>query len=462
MAVGLLGYASYPVRAAAGTADLEESAGADGEISEEKEETSPPAEAAGMPEELGEAAPEPPRAFLEAYWDQGVKYRIRRFSLVERIAPKTAARIESAFTEYLTGTIGVRFQTDAAGYFERAGLEEIDDGIEVRRAFFGVTGESKLIKPVYGNLQVGVITDSAYLDTVYLEVRELPYVGSFRFGQFDGPMSLEQLGSSMDTVFMEKGSPVQAFAPGLKSGLQIADQFHDGRMTGAVGWFANAANLDVGDTTDSFARVIGRLSWVSAGGVEEHSEHFLHLAFSTSYLFSAEGDVRYQSRPESYMAPPLVDTGSIDADHAVTFGTEAAWVNGPHLVQAEYLHALVGGAPGGSVHFPGFYVFASKLLTGESHPYRPSSGTLGRVVPRRPLSLRGRTWGAWEVGARFSFLDLKNGSVKGGMMNLLTLGCNWYWNRYIRWQFNYGFGDVDKGTSDGRLHVLQTRFQFGF
>jgi phosphate-selective porin OprO/OprP len=131
-------------------------------------------------------------------------------------------------------------------------------------------------------------------------------------------------------------------------------------------------------------------------------------------------------------------------------------------VQTEHLQAFVTGAPGGDAGLPGVYLFASRLLTGESHPYDRGSGTLAQVVPKRPSRPRKGGWGAWEIGARYSFLDLTDEGVEGGTMNLLTLGTNWYWNRYVRWQFNYIFSGVDEGVADGRLHVLQGRFQISF
>ena len=39
------------------------------------------------------------------------------------------------------------------------------------------------------------------------------------------------------------------------------------------------------------------------------------------------------------------------------------------------------------------------------------------------------------------------------------LGLNWYWQRYLRWQFNYGYAKIDEGPSPGRLHILQGRLQ---
>ena len=47
-------------------------------------------------------------------------------------------------------------------------------------------------------------------------------------------------------------------------------------------------------------------------------------------------------------------------------------------------------------------------------------------------------------------------------MNILTPGLNWYLNRHVRMEFNYGLADIDGGPSDGTLHIFQTRLSIYF
>ena len=71
-------------------------------------------------------------------------------------------------------------------------------------------------------------------------------------------------------------------------------------------------------------------------------------------------------------------------------------------------------------------------------------------------------WGAWEIAARTSWLDLSDGQIRGGRMVIFTGGVNWYWNRYIRILFNASLAHTYDGPNDGELGILQSRFQLAF
>ena len=90
--------------------------------------------------------------------------------------------------------------------------------------------------------------------------------------------------------------------------------------------------------------------------------------------------------------------------------------------------------PGDTVFFYGGYLFGSWLLTGETRNYNPGTGEFDNIVPGSPLGHGG--WGAWELAARVSFVDLTDEDVIGGEQSNITLGLNWYLNERLRMQLN--------------------------
>jgi phosphate-selective porin OprO/OprP len=195
---------------------------------------------------------------------------------------------------------------------------------------------------------------------------------------------------------------------------------------------------------------------------EEGKTRLLHLGLSANVLYSGSSSVRYRSRPESHLAPYVIDTGELEADGALVAGMETAWVNGPFSVQGEYLHSWVRGNDGQTPDFKGVYVTASWFLTGESRPYLRNQGIFGRVVPKRNFDFNHGGWGAWEVAGRFSHTDLDSGGVHGGQLSMLMGGVNWYPHSHVKWRFDYGLGRVSGYSPSGNINIFQTRVEVDF
>ena len=71
--------------------------------------------------------------------------------------------------------------------------------------------------------------------------------------------------------------------------------------------------------------------------------------------------------------------------------------------------------------------------------------------------------GAWQVGVRYSWIDLNDNSIPGGVVNGVTFGLNWYLNPNLKFQWNYDIADRDvNGSSDGLVHSFGMRTAFDF
>ena len=83
-----------------------------------------------------------------------------------------------------------------------------------------------------------------------------------------------------------------------------------------------------------------------------------------------------------------------------------------------------------------YYGQVSYFLTGESRSYKNSLSGFGRVNPKNNYGENG--WGAFEVAARFSAIDME----EDGSLEDITIGLNWYLNPNTRIMFNYVKGEM--------------------
>jgi len=233
------------------------------------------------------------------------------------------------------------------------------------------------------------------------------------------------------------------------------------RMTLALGGFTESDDGGNGNL-DSNARVTGRLSGLPYYDKDSDGRYLVHLGVAGS-VFNPDSDtVRIRSRPEAHLADRFVDTGPIRADQGALLGLEAAWVCGPGSIQAEYMQTWLDSTAGSDPAFHGFSVYGSWFLTGEHRVYTRSSGKFGRVIPKHSLSLNGEGLGAWELAARYSYLDLDDSGIEGGELEDISAGLNWYFNANARFMLNYVYAQVDRSTWDGDAHAFMSRLQIDF
>ena len=131
----------------------------------------------------------------------------------------------------------------------------------------------------------------------------------------------------------------------------------------------------------------------------------------------ATGPGRHCATPPGLPSRSWLDTGEIPGSQQYTIAPEFAAVLGSLTVQAEWAgqfltNAVVNGQPQGTVFYHGGYVEALYFLTGEHRDYDKREGVFGRVIPRSNFTTEAgdgcRGIGAWQLGVRFSYLDLND------------------------------------------------------
>ena len=72
--------------------------------------------------------------------------------------------------------------------------------------------------------------------------------------------------------------------------------------------------------------------------------------------------------------------------------------------------------------------------------------------------------GAWQLGARFSYLNLNDKAIQGGQIYDWTFGVNWFLNANMKLQLNYivEHRDGPTGTPVGWINGFGLRGVFEF
>lgn len=218
-------------------------------------------------------------------------------------------------------------------------------------------------------------------------------------------------------------------------------------MTWAVGafndWLESGENLDRNASNIS-ARVTGLAQ------VSDDNRNYFHLGLGLRRAGSDDGMMRFSGRPESHVADKYADTGDFPADHADQLSLEAVWQRGPFAIHAEHIDAWVDSRESGNPNFTGDYVTTSWVVTGEGRPYIRSLGYAGGIKPTR-------RFGAVELVARYSHLDLSNGSIDGGVLSRWGAGINWWASAQWKLGVSYGDAGLDRNDTRGNTRMLLVR-----
>lgn len=354
---------------------------------------------------------------------------------------------------------------------------DLSSGANFRRARIGVDGK------VFGNFDYNILFDfggSGAEDSGRVQEMWVQYSGlkplRFRIGSFAPPLGLEDAASTNGSLFPERPAAAD-IARGLAGG--------DTRIGGGVigngdHWFASAIatgplvqslnsgatafNAPIFDEQQGYAlRVAGTplygLDWL------------VHVGANASIVaqptdLGATAATRYalqvRERPELRVdGTRLVDTGQIDAKGAQAYGLEFAAQKQNLFFQAEYFDISIDRRnPALGVtdpSFNGWYAQGSWVLTGERRKYNTGTAAFDAPGVDKPFDPANGQWGAWELAARYSTIDLNHAEnslvaanrVRGGQQDIWTLGVNWFPNPAVKFMLDYYDVSVERKNAAG-------------
>jgi phosphate-selective porin OprO/OprP len=256
---------------------------------------------------------------------------------------------------------------------------------------------------------------------------------------------------------MERATYSDAFLPILADGVKWLGWIPEKHLLWNLGIYKDW--LSEGQTFSTYSKLVaGRVAWVPI--MSEKTETVLHIGLNLRYGTPDDGAIQIRSRPEVFASPYFVDTGKFSAQNTKISGIEAYYRPKSFLVGTEYFFNKVKSPEKNNPFFHGGDFFVSWLPTGEVRVYNTKGGFFDMISPLRPVFQGGP--GAWELVARFSYIDLDSGPVRGGKFWRFTPMVNWHMSDNVRLEFVYGIGSLNRFDLVGKTQFLQTRIQLQF
>jgi len=380
-------------------------------------------------------------------------------------------------------------QLDATWYNQDSNLpantvgRDLNSGTNFRRARLGLDGKA------FKNFDYSVLLDfggsgtdgAGQLQELFLQYNYAPF--KVRVGAFAPNLGLEDAASTNGSLFPERPSPAEA-----ARGLAGADR-RIALQTQAVGerWIVSGAvtGAKAGDgaTFDEQLGYVGRAAFVPFKGFDWLTHVGVNGSIVAQPAQVAAGGaytLTVEDRPELRTdGTRLVSTGAIDSSGARHYGFELAAQKQNFLIQGEYFDIALDrrNKPANVTDpkFSGWYVEGGWVITGEARKYNPANFAFDAPAITNPFDPKAGKWGAWELAARYSVLDLNHHEyatvaadrVRGGVQEIATVGLNWFPNSVTKFSLDYLDVDVDRrdaaGAQIGQSYkAVNLRSQYAF
>jgi phosphate-selective porin OprO/OprP len=409
-------------------------------------------------ESLAEAPPEepsrgwlaytPPPMILPLSYRDGDKWNQWQSKYVDGIFIAAVALDRQRWLTQDDNSIGQVGDLDAFG------------GGEIRALRFGVAGTINLDTPWFYTFAAATnafdkgFDEETVDDFTLFDWRvDIPLSrnATLSIGKQKEPISLERLTSMINLPMQERSSVSDALMTSRNVGVVISGTALNSDVSWAGGLFNDS--IDTGTAFDkSSTQAVGRVTWLPYYSDDDSS--LVQVGLGLRYDNATE-PLQYATEPEFNNSPTFVDTGPIDANSSMLYNLEANWRRGPYWLAAEYVRNDVDSPLTGDPTFSGYHLTASWIVSGEMRPFNKRN-SLFRPVPVAKSVYQGG-WGAWELSTRFSRIDLTDGTIDGGEMDIWSLGASWWLTPFFNVNMNYRYIILDQGGDTGNSSGVMAR-----
>ncbi|MEJ0090843.1 MAG: porin [Limisphaerales bacterium] len=391
-----------------------------------------------------------------------------------------ASSADSNFVFRLNGLV----QVDSRTYFNDDPIKS-NDGFLLRRA--RPIFQGTLYRDFDFNFTPDFGGSSVQIFDAYGNYRYEPWL-QVRTGKFKTPEGLEQLQADVNTSFNER-SLVTDLVPNRDVGLQFWGDIEGGVLSYAAGIFngvgdaQNSSNSDNNNEVEFVARLFTQpfkntdipflqgLGFGVAGTSENGTSGTRDLPSTTGGTlpgYATEGQQQFFAYNATTVA---------NGEHW-RLSPQAYYYYGPLSLLGEYaisdqgVKNLTTGAQA-YLHNTAWQVTGGWVLTGEN-------ASFNGVTPLHPFNLNNGDWGAFQVVARYSELNIDddafngyaNSATSASAAQAWSVGMNWFLNKDVRLNASFTHTTFTGGGGAGIIapatvtqqpeNVFFTRVQLAF
>ncbi len=456
-----------------------------------------------VPPPAAEPTPAAPPAPAPAFDPAALQQRLDEVDQRSRIADRKielleeeAAKKKAESPVLAAGEKGFNWKSADGGFVVKVrglihadGRQYLDDReLELQDTFL-IRRARPLLEASFANLvDFRLMPDfgngAAVVQDAYIDLRPFPWL-KLRGGKFKPPVSLERLQSASAIVFPERAFPT-SLAPNRDVGLQLHGLVLGGAISYELGVWNGVVDNGVGDRDNNHAKdFVGRLFLQPWKG-----DPYSPLANLGVGVAGSTGNQRGTPAAGTRAAAPALPTyrsagqqdvfsygsGVVARGRRTRISPQGYWYVGPFGLLAEFIQTrqrvernLVGAKlTHRAWQTAGQWVFGGKPLfegVTVTEPFDPAKGT----------------WGALELAARYSQLDLDDDAfaaapanwadATGSVTKAQAVGAavSWHWSRnlkltvaYERTAFEGGLkgatGVADRKTEQVLFQRIQAAF----
>ncbi len=382
-------------------------------------------------------------------------------------------------------------QVDSRTFFNDAGIVG-NDGFLLRRA--RPILEGTVLRDFDFLLVPDFAGSTPQIFDAYLNYRYSPEL-QLQAGKFKAPVGLEQLQLDRDILFNERALPTD-LVPNRDLGIELHGDLFKGAVSYAAGIFNGVGDARLSNNASfqddkSFA---GRLFFQPFKPTSLRPLRGFGFGLSGSFVSEQAPNTSALPATTGGSLPGFFTVGQEQffaynpANKAVVVASGDHWRLSPqgyyywgplsflgeYVISDQRVSTTVVGPPRSAyLEHTAWQVALGYVLTGEDAAFA------GGVAPRHPFNPLGGGWGAWQLLARCSELDVDrrafglfaDAASSARSAQELSLGLNWYLNRNVRAGTSFSHTTFDGGgagaTAPGLVtrrdeNVLFTRLQLAF